>query len=209
MVTHMNHNWRILLGICLLVMVCVPMVSAVIQFPPIKNPLTPSSSDRLKYTKPFQYSNENFRIPGELPDIQVPSSSVNIRKPDFTAMPDNPVGSGTIRGLLKNLRNWRTNQLSQVYITKEEAIEKASTLFPGICLIGPIGADLRRISAPAYPLATNPCWVVDIGGYDPEGDTCCQDCNIEGNVLSAYVPYGGHIIIDAVTGEILYVDYLN
>lgn len=188
---------------------CVPMVSAAIQFPTTQYSLTQSSSDGLKFTKPTQYARENIRMPGGLPDIQAPSSSGIIRKPDFTAMPDNPDGSEYISGILKNPRNWGTNPPSQVYITKEEAIEKASTLFPGICLIGPIGADLRRISAPAYLLVTNPCWVVDIGGYDPEGDTCCEDCNIEGNVLSAYVPYGGHIIIDAVTGEILYVDYLN
>ncbi len=207
--TAINQKWRILLGICLVVIICVPNVSAAIQFPATQYSLTQSSSDRLKYTKPTQYACENIRMPGELPEIQVPSYFVNTRKTDLSVIPDIPSGSEYISGILKNLRTWGINPPCQVYITKEEAIEKASTLFPDICLIGPIGADLRRISAPAYPLATNPCWVVDIGGYDPEGNTCCQDCTIEGNVLSAYVPYGGHIIIDAVTGEILYVDYLN
>ncbi|MGV8129771.1 MAG: hypothetical protein ACP5NN_07780 [Methanolinea sp.] len=205
----MNQKWRILLGISLVVMICLPIVTASIQLPTIKNSFTQSSSDRLKFIGSTQYALENIRISQRLSDIQMPRSSENIRKSDFSAMPDFSGESVTISGILKDLRNWRTSPPSQVYITKQEAIEKASTLFPGICLIGPIGADLRRISAPAYPLATNPCWVVDICGYDPHGDTCCQGCSIEGNVLSAYVPYGGHIIIDAITGEILYVDYLN
>jgi hypothetical protein len=205
----MNQKWRILLGISLVVMICLPIVTASIQLPTIKNSFTQSSSDRLKFIGSTQYALENIRISQGLPDFQVLSPSENIRKPDFSAMPDFSGESVTISGILEDLRNWRTSPPSQVYITKEEAIEKASTLFSGICLIGPIGADLRRISAPAYSLATNPCWVVDICGYDPEGGTCCQGCIIEGNVLSAYVPYGGHIIIDAITGEILYVDYLN
>jgi len=205
----MNKKWGILLGISLVVMICLPIVTASIQLPTKKNSFIQSPSDRLKFIESTQYARENIRIPGGLPNFQVPSSSENIRKSDFSAMPDSSGESKTIRDILKNLRNWGTNPPSQVYITKQEAIEKASTLFPSICLIGPIGADLRRISAPAYPLATNPCWVIDIGGYDPEDGTCCQGCSIEGNVLSAYVPYGGHIIIDAITSEILYVDYLN
>ncbi len=180
----MNQKWRILLGICLVVMVCVPIVTASIQLPTIENSFTQSLSDRLNFIGSTQYARENIRMPQGLPDFQMPSPSENIRKPDFSAMPDFSGESVTISGILKDLRNWRSSPPSQVYITKEEAFDIALTRFPGIELVEPLTATLKR--------ATKPCWKVTVTGYDPAEWT-----------KDIHMYEGGIVFIDAVTGEIL------
>lgn len=201
----MNQKWRIALIICLVIMVCLTIVSAIVPTSKINFPRF--SDTHLNSVNIIPDTFQNNKTIQNFFDVKTTNSFGGIQKPVFTVNLLSITMPRTSRPSF--IFPQMTNVDSGVYITKEKAIEIASILFPGICLLDPIGADLRLINAPAYPLATNPCWVVDIGGYDPEGDACCHDCIIEGNVLSAYVPYGGHIIIDAITGEILYVDYLN
>lgn len=206
MVTHMNQKWRIVISICLVIAVCLPIVSAAI--PTTKHNSPRFSVNQVNSIKTIPNSYETTNTIQDLFDKRAINSLGGIQKPNLT--------SNSLASTLPEISrpsiifSRMTNADSSIYIPKEEAIETASALFPGICLIDTISADFKRINAPAYPLAKNPCWVVMIVGYNPKGDTCClgSDC-IEGNVIKAYFPYGGYIIIDAITGEILYVDYLN
>jgi len=170
----MNQKWRILLGICLVVMVCVPIVTASIQLPTIENSFTQSLSDRLNFIGSTQYARENIRMSEGLPDFQMPSPSENIRKPDFSAMPDNPGGSETIRSIFEKFQTLGTSPQSSTYISKEEAFDIALTL--------------KR--------ATKPCWKVTVTGYDPaewtkdihmyEGGIVFIDA-VTGEILDVYI----------------------
>ena len=180
----MNKKLRIILGICLVVMICVPVVTASIQLPTIKNSFTQSLSDRLNFIGSTQYARDNIRMPQGLPDFQVPSPSENIRKPDFSAMPDNPGGSETIRSIFEKFQTLGTSPQSSTYISKEEAFDIALARFPGIELLEPMTATLKR--------STKPCWEVYITGYDPGKWT-----------KEIHMYEGGIVFIDAVTGEIL------
>jgi len=53
----MNQKWRILLGICLVVMVCVPMVIAAIQTTPLKQPFNRSFLKKLSIEQSYQNNN--------------------------------------------------------------------------------------------------------------------------------------------------------
>lgn len=204
MVTTMYQKWRLILGICLVVMVCVPVVSAALKVPTIKNSLTQPSSDRLKNTMLIQYASENIRTPGGMPDIQVPSYFANIQKPDFSAMPGNSGQFEIIHSIFVNQRNRGTNPSSNQYITKETAIDIATARFPGICLMEPITASFKQKNTQAHSNWVNPYWVVTIIGYNPEGDPCdCEGCFFDENVVRDYFSYGGIVFIDAISGEIL------
>lgn len=183
---------RIILGICLVVMICVSSVSAVVQFPTPQNSLTQSPSDELSATiNPYSArgyirmnTGENIRIPRGLSEIQPPSSSGIIQKPDFSAMPDNPGGSETIRSIFEKYQTSGISTQSITYISKEEAFDIALARFSGIELLEPMTATLKR--------STKPCWEVYITGYDPGKWT-----------KEIHMYEGGIVFIDAVTGEIL------
>lgn len=181
----MNRTWKIVISLFLVLGICTPAVTAAIRIPITKETVVLPSS-RLERTETGSRDLLVLQNPSRISVNQIfherQSTQIVIRTRD---------------------------EYSGLYITRDEAIETALALFPGICLLNPVGASLRRIDAPAYPLAKNPCWVVDMIGYNSEGEPCCNGCMIEGNVLPAYLPYGGHVIIDAVTGEVLYLDHLN
>lgn len=193
MVTHMNLKWRIILCICLVIVACLPMVSAAIQVPTTKYSFNRPSLDLLKTAQFAQYTRENIGIYHELPDIQVYHSPRLIRKPDFSAVTTDPAMPGTTNSVFEGWRIPRTIPNSGIYITGEHAIAIALVRFPGIELTEPIRATLERIDAPAFPLATNPCWAVEIAGRNPE---------VWGT------SYGGIVFIDALTGEVLYTFFL-
>ena len=189
----MNQKWKIILGICMVMAVCLPMVSASMQVSTIKTSLIKPSLDPVKMVQSSQYTLEDVRIHHELPDIQTYYPQGNIRKPGFTAVTTDPAMPGTTNSVFEGWRIPRTIPYSEIYITEEEAIGIALARFPGIELTEPIRATLERIDAPAFPLATNPCWVVEIAGRNPE---------VWGT------GYGGVVFIDAVTGEVLYMVFL-
>ncbi len=192
--------------IFLIVTVCLSIVSAAI--PATNHYSFRPTITQLSVIKAIPDPIENSKMIPDLSDKKVPNSYGGIQKLNPTSISYAAIIPGISRPSIIFSR--MTNTDSGGYISKDEAIEIASTLFPGICLIKPMNAYFTRIDAPAYPLAKNPCWVVDIVGYNPEGDPCCQESScIEGNVIKAYFPYGGHIIIDAVTGKTLYVDFLQ
>jgi len=189
----MNLKWRIISCICLVIVVCLPMVSAGIQVPTTKYPLNRPSLDLLKTAPVSQYTLKHIEIFHEPPDIQVYDSSRLIRKPDISAVTINPAMPGTTNSVFEGWRIPRTLPYSEIYIRREHAIAIALDRFPGIELTEPIRVTLERIDAPAFPLATNPCWVVEIAGRDP----------------GAWgISYGGIVFIDALTGEVLYTFFL-
>ncbi|OPX68112.1 MAG: Peptidase propeptide and YPEB domain protein [Methanoregulaceae archaeon PtaB.Bin108] len=186
----MNQKWRILLGISLVVMICVPLVSAALQIPTIKHSYSRLAFDQYKTTRATQNTYENIQIRHKLPDIQTYDPLKNIRKPDFSIYPSDPA----MPEIPQNFISTRIIiPYSDIYITKERAIAIALAQFPSINPQEPITATLEQIHAPAYPLATNPCWVVEINGCYP---------------IFSDPPYGGIIFIDAVTGEVLYIAFL-
>lgn len=197
----MNQKWRILLGICLVVMVCVPMVSAALQIPTTQYSFNRPLSGQLKVAKDIPYSFGNDRIPDMMPVIQIiDSSKKNWKSSLFTDMT-------LIDSSDSTSEEWgtpRTISHSHTYITEEEAIAIALAQYPDIVLLQPIKATLKRINAPAYPLATNPCWEVEIIGINPykKMDSVVSDTGE--TIAGIYTCYGGKLIIDAVTGEILY-----
>jgi hypothetical protein len=203
----MNQKWRVLLGICLVVIVSVPTISAAIQFPGTQYPLTQSTLGRLKFIEPTQYALENIRIAQRLSDIQMPRSSENIRKPDFSAIPDNPNESMTIRSIFEKFRTSGTSPQSGTYISKEEAVQIALGVFPGIKLTEPINIVTRYIDYKGIPLKKT-CIIVTLTGYYPEQDPETSPFLVDQNgtiVGRYYTPYGGMVYIDAITGEVLFV----
>jgi len=203
----MNQKWRILLGISLVVMICLPIVTASIQLPTIKNSFTQSSSDRLKFIGSTQYALENIRISQRLSDIQMPRSSENIRKSDFSAMPDFSGGSETIRSIFEKFQSSGISPQSSTYISKEEAVQIALGVFPGIKLTEPITIVTRYIDYKGIPLKKT-CKIVTLTGYYPEQDPETSPFLVDQNgtiVGRYYTPYGGIVYIDAITGEVLFV----
>lgn len=94
---------------------------------------------------------------------------------------------------------------SSITVTRDQAIEMALAQFPGIVVTKPIEAELQRIDAPGLPLCVNPCWIVFIEGYNPASiDMLITDGTEIIDVL--YRIYGGYVYIDAVTGEVLYIN---
>jgi hypothetical protein len=75
----MNKKWRILIGICLVVMICVPMVSAAFQIPTIKHSFNRSYLDILY---PEQ-SNQEIQAPF---DTKTMISFNNTKKVDFSQL---------------------------------------------------------------------------------------------------------------------------
>ncbi len=196
----MNQKWRILLGICLVVMVCVPMVSAAIQFPITKYASDPSSLDQLTSAFTNQDSYENAKLNQFFSKLE-PDSSSGIRKLNIRPS-EHPPYNGSIPLPLTRYSLRAIAKDTDTYISKDEAIEKVSALFPGICLHKPITASLRRIDEPANPSSTERLvWVVTIEGYyDLDGGPCGQE-SCDGNTFRMVIPIAMLVYIDAVTGE--------
>lgn len=202
MVTHMNQKWRIVLGICLVTAVCVPMVSAAIQVPTTQYSFTRSSIKQLTSIITSQGILENTKTNQDLFDTQATRFSehtqkVNLTRTSVDSTLQRPFNPAVIFPTMITID-------SGIYISKEEAIEKAYT--GGVCLTEPIEAHLKRFREPGDPFVKKWVWVVEIRGYiDPAGDDPCgqRDSGTEGNVVKAYIPILKNVCIDAVTGEIL------
>jgi hypothetical protein len=197
----MNQKWRILLGICLVVMVCVPSVSAVIQFPTPQNSLTQSSVTQLSSIKTAPDISENAKTSRDLFDSRaIPFSKrtqkVNLTRISVDSTKNRPFNPATIFPPMITTD-------SGVSITKEEAIAKAYS--GGVCLTEPINAYLKRFRD-GNPFVKKWVWVVEIRGYiDPTGDDPCgqRDSWTEGDPIKYYIPIWNSVFIDAITGEIL------
>ena len=197
----MNQKWRIILGICLVTAVCVHMVSAAIQAPTTQYSFNRPSFEQLNTEESFQYSNQPIIKIQNSFNEQTSTILGNSQISDFSRKTSDLLKS-TIASPSSGITRTALADPGQ-YITKEEAIAIALARFPGVELLEPISATLKRINAPAFPLATNQCWVVEISGiYNPNG----FDWREESVYVHLFCPYGGQVIIDAVTGEILYVN---
>lgn len=87
MVTMMNQKWRIILGICLVVMVCVPMVSATLQIPEIKHSFNRSYFDILN---PAQ-SNQEIQAPFDMKTMMSFKYAKQIHFSQLTRYPNKPL----------------------------------------------------------------------------------------------------------------------
>jgi hypothetical protein len=199
-IPHRCTKWRILLGICLAIAVCVPMVSTAIQVPTTQYSFNRPQFEQINVAKDIPYTFGNDRKPDMMPVIQITDSSKkNWKSAPFADMTLIESSNSIFDGLGAP----RTISHSHTYITEEEAIAIALARYPDIVLLQPIKATLKRINAPAYPLATNPCWEVEIIGINPyEGVLVVSDTGEKSTGI--YTCYGGILIIDAVTGKIFY-----
>jgi len=142
------------------------------------------------------------------PDVPVKPTVPEITRPAFNPLPA-PTLPVREWGIWSNPSS--SSSTSEVTITRDEAEAIALAQFPSIDLYSPIKATLKRITAPAYPLAVNPCWFVELEGVH---SNCSAYWDIPGYGIDKTIPmvcctsYGGQVIIDAVTGEVLYIDYL-
>ncbi len=126
----MNQKWRIILGICLAIAVCVPMVSAAIQVPTTDYSFNRLLSGQLKMAKDIPYTFGNNRIPDIKPVISDSSESnfKSLLLSDMTQFK----ASGSIFEELWAPRIWAptTISYSDIDITKEDAIAIALDDFP-------------------------------------------------------------------------------
>ena len=202
------------------------MASAATEFSFTKYSFDRSSATQFSVAKTSAMENVKtgfeksvFDTPVTIQKPDFPGVSVNPTMPEITRPSFNPLPAPTIR--VPNLTFPRTDSTSgnlpsprgilSITITQEEAIEIALALWPGIDLHSPIKATLKFINAPAYPLATNPCWVVELEGVHSD---CSAYHKVPGYGIDKTIPmvpcilYGGQVIIDAITGEVLYKDTL-
>ena len=197
----MNQKWRIILGICLVTAVCVHMVSAAIQAPTTQYSFNRPSFEQLNTEESFQYSNQPIIKIQNSFNEQTSTILGNSQITDFSRKTSDLLkstiaspSSGTTRTALADPGQ---------YITREEAIAIALAQYPDIELIQPIRATFKLINAPGFPLATNSCWEVEIIGLDIDnGVPVTFHGEPTDKCLCGY--RGGIVIIDAVTGEILY-----
>ncbi len=198
----MNQKWKIMFGICLVVMVCVPSVSAAIQFPAPQNSFTQSSVTQFTSIKTTPDIPENKLTSRDLFDNRVipfskRTQKVNLTRISFDSTKNRPFDPAAIFPPM-------ITPDSGVSITKEEAIAKAYS--GGVCLTEPINAYLKRFREHGNPFVKKCVWVVEISGYiDPAGgDPCGQrDSWTEGDPIKYYIPIYKTVFIDAITGEIL------
>lgn len=198
----MNQKWRILLGICLVLIICVPSVSAAIQFPATQYPLTQSSVNKFTSIKTTSDILENKLTSRDLFDNRAIPFSKRTQKVNLTRISVDSTIPGAFNPAAIFPPMITTD--SGVCITKEEAIAKAYS--GGVCLTEPITAYLTRYEKPGNPFVKKWVWVVEIRGYiDPEGDDPCgqRDSWTEGDPIKFYIPIGIDVFIDPVTGEIL------
>jgi len=215
-----NLQWRIILSTCLVIAICFTMASAAIESPFTKSSFEKSSATA--FTDAKASAMENMKTGFEKPAFNPLDPIV---KPEFPDVPEKPTVPEIARPTFNPLPAptlpvpgwgiWRipssSGSTSEITIARDEAIEIALSLFPGIELdpYEPIKAELARINAPAYPLAVNPCWIVEIIGVHSD---CSAYWKVPGYGIDKTIPmkacwlYGGEVIIDAITGEVLYVN---
>ncbi|MFA5293890.1 MAG: hypothetical protein WC382_00030 [Methanoregulaceae archaeon] len=216
-VIYMNLQWKIILSTCLVIAICFTMASAAFESSFTKSSFDKSSATGFADAKASAM--ENMKTGFDKPAFNPPDPIVKPDVPEKPTMPEitrpafNPLPAPTFR--VPEWDIWRnpssSSSTSEITITKWEAIEIAFAQFPGIELdpYEPIKAELARINAPAYPLAVNPCWIVEITGVHSD---CSAYWKVPGYGIDKTIPmkacwlYGGQVIIDAVTGEVLYVN---
>ena len=214
----MNLRWKIILSTCLVIAICFTMASAAIESPFTKSSYAKSSATAFADAKASAM--ENLKTGFEKPAFNPPDP---IEKPEFPDVPEkptvpeiprptfNPLPAPTVP--VPDLDRWIPSlykSTSEITITRDEAIEIALAQFPGI---GPsyIIARLKRVNAPGFPLAVNPCWYVQLEGEHPD---CAAYPKPPGYGIDKSIPlvvcwpYGGEVIIDAITGEVLYKNVL-
>jgi len=149
-----------------------------------------------------------FNPPDQIvkPDVPEKPPVPEITRPAF-----NPLPAPTFRVPDPTGRNLPSPRgIMDITITRDEAIEIALAQFPGGDF-GSVTAKLKFINAPAYPLAVNPCWDVWLEGVESD---CSAKWKVPGYGIDksipmvCCIPYGGGVIIDAVTGEVLYISIL-
>ena len=202
MVTTMMKKWRIGISIFFVILVCCTLVSAAARVSITKYSINQPAAIKLTAARDVTntiekpYLIDNFKTYLKILNRQSSDNPGNIRKPDVPGISPAPIMPAISRTSSSATQIGTPYENHDINITEEEAIEIALARFPGIELTFPITASLERIDAPAYPLATNLCWVVELQGQDPQ---------YAGEI---HWGYGGIVIIDAVTGEILYVEIL-
>lgn len=205
----MNKKWRIILGISLVTAICLPIVSAAIQAPTAIYSFNRPSFEQLNKIDANQNAIETIKPMNRLFSEQTSSTSRFFQKSDLSwVSSDSYTSTITVPSSLRTQTNTAD---SGSYTTSVEAIQIALAQFPGISLIEPIRVDLKCITAPGLPLAADKkCWIVTLVGYNAEKypDTGVREENGV-KYVRACLPYGGAVIIDATTGEVLYVNILN
>ncbi len=83
----MNQKWRILLGICLVVMICVPLVSAALQIPTIKHSFNRSYLDILNTAQ----SNQEIQAPFDMKTMTSFKYVKQIHFSQLTKYPNKPL----------------------------------------------------------------------------------------------------------------------
>ena len=203
--------WRIAFVTCLVIAICFTMASAAIE-----SSFTKSSSDKpsaitfadakasAMETMKTGFDKPAFNPPDPIvkPDVPVKPTGPEITRPAFNPLPAPTIpavpwpATGNLPFNKPVLPN--PGESVPITITKDEAKAIALAQFPGIKLVEPIRATLQHINAPGFPLAVNPCWVVYVHGHNADPSTY--------EIMPPYLHYGGEVIIDAVTGEVLYIN---
>jgi len=213
--------WRIAFVTCLAIAICFTMVSAAIESPFMKSSFdkqtafanAKASAIESLRTDWTSFDREPAKDPGGIQEPDLPDASVDLALPAITRPAFNPLPAPTFHVPERTFprttpSSWTKQSVYTTTITKDEAIEIALAQFPGGD-IGSIQATLKRINAPDYPLAVNPCWVVEILGVRSD---CSAHWKVPGYGIDKTIPlmpcspYGGQVIIDALTGEVLYVN---
>ena len=217
-VIFMNLQWKIILSTCLVIAICFTTASAAFESSLTKSSFDKSSVTGFADAKASAIDNmisgfdkPAFNPPDPIvnPDVPVKPTVPEITRPAFNPLPE-PTFRVPERTFPRTTpSSWTMQSVYTTTITRDEAIEIALAQFPGIDLLEPIKAELSRINAPAYPLAVNPCWIVEILGVHSD---CSAYWKVPGYGIDKTIPmmpcwsYGGQVIIDALTGEVLYVN---
>ncbi len=220
----MNQKWKIILSSCLVIAICFTTASAAIESPFTKSSYAKSSATAFSDAKASAIDNmiSGFDKPAfnppdpivkpEFPDVPVKPTLPEITRPAFNPLPAPTIpavpwpATGNLPFNKPVLPN--PGEGVPITITKDEAEAIALAQFPG-GNVGVIGVTYKRINAPAYPLAVNIYWVVEVSGEDP---VCAAYPKPPGYGIDKSIPlmpcirYGGQVIIDALTGEVLYVN---
>ena len=219
-VIYMNLQWKIILSTCLVIAICFATASAAIESPFTKSSFDKSSATAFADAKASAM--ENMKTGFEKPAFNPPDP---IEEPEFPDVPEkptvpeiprpafNPIAAPTSR--VPDLTFPRTDgsnrinslQETDTYISRNEAVEIALARFPGIVLISPVKATFKKLIATGRQFPDHPCWVVEIEGVRPDCTANWMDplYGMEGPVVPCIL-YGGMVTIDAVTGDILYID---
>lgn len=202
----MNQKWRILLGICLVVMVCMPVVFASIPSSGLFNSYSKPSIKLLDTGRTTQKTDEKIKTIPWLFDEQVshiPRFSLQRNSAWFSSGSQLPATMPSSRFSYRTIRA-ETSTETGGYISREEAVQIALEVFPDIVLTQPITIDSRHIDSPGLPFDRD-CLLVTLTGYNSKEDA---PSIIDENGITygkMYIPYGGIVFIDAITGEVLSV----